>query len=158
MWCWRHQESTEVICQNMHWAVVAIQIPGLWQRTMAMNFCSKGLYNACPYTKSTACSLVFKVLTLKRHFQGFFNNSDYLATYLNWVLGPTWTWHWWQSLLQPGDHYEDSDHYCLFQQQNYCSNLPVRMKMYLKTRSNMFENKYKFPINIQKTVHRDIFL
>jgi hypothetical protein len=33
---------------------LAIQIPGLWQSTMAMNFSSKGLYNACSYTKSTA--------------------------------------------------------------------------------------------------------
>lgn len=98
----------------------------------------------CLFLYKIHCNLVFKVLTLKRHFQGFFTTSDYLATYLNSVLGPTWTWHWWQSLLRPGDRYEDSDHYCLFQGQNYCLNLPVRMKMYLKTSSSMFENKYRF--------------
>ena len=60
---------------------VAIQIPGLWHSTMAMNSISKGLYNACSYTKTTA--ILRLRYSLKRHFQGFFNTFDYLVTYLN---------------------------------------------------------------------------
>jgi len=133
-----------VISQNMHRVLGGHSNPWALAKHNDNKFQLQRVIQ-CLFLYKIHCNLVFEVLTLKRHFQRFFNNSDYLATYLNWVLGPTSTWHWWQSLQQPGDHYEDSDHYCLFLQQNYCSNLPVRMKMYLTTRSSMFENKHKFP-------------